>query len=144
MKRAEGFSLLSMMLALFILSFVLIMAVSLEKVIVDRTLRPEKTIQDCFLFFAQTGKELHTAQSVHASASGRQLTLDKNGIQITYSWDTRHRIIRKVNGAGYEIVLFHVANVFFQCVQNQAWIEVTDDQGHHYNWQDQSYMDSKY
>lgn len=144
MRRSEGFSLLSMMLALFILSFVLLLAVSLEKVIVDRTLHQEETIQACFLFFAQTGSEIHKANSVHESANGRQLTLDKDGAQISYSWDYRHRIIRKVNGAGYEIVLFHVADVFFQCLQNQVWIEVTDDQGHHYNWQDQSYMDSDY
>lgn len=140
MKHPEGFTLLSMMLALCLMSVSLLLVVSLSKVLVSRSIHPENTAKDCFLFFSQTGSEIHSAESVSASASGKQLTVKKDGNNITYKWLSNHRVIRQVNGLGYEIVMMHVSNILFQTHNNKLWIEVTDDQTNNYYWEDESYL----
>ncbi|MFT8317507.1 MAG: competence type IV pilus minor pilin ComGF [Sporolactobacillus sp.] len=140
MKNQKGFTLLSMMLALSIMAISLILVVSVTKELVNRFNDQLGLKKDISLFFSQTALELHYAQSVHSTGDGRQLILDKNGTQVSYQWQATHRIIRQVNGSGYEIVLQHVSRASFLTSGSYIRIEVTDDQGHVYDWSDKCYL----
>lgn len=140
MKNQNGFTLLSMMLALSIMAVSLILVVSVTKEIINRFDDQLGLKKDVFLFFSQTSLELHYAQAVHCAGSGSQLILEKNGDQVSYQWTAAHRIIRQVNGSGYEIVLQHVSHADFVNNGSYIRIEVTDDQGRIYDWSDKCYL----
>ncbi|MFT8871038.1 MAG: competence type IV pilus minor pilin ComGF [Sporolactobacillus sp.] len=139
MKRAGGYTLLSMLLALMLLTVALILTASVMKTVVSRwndDSTQEKSMQ---LFFTQTAFEVHTAQSMRSSDDHQQLIIQNNGTSVIYQLNGK-RLIRRVNGSGYEIVLQHVSTVSFQTFDNTVTIEVTDDQSKNYIWIGKSYL----
>ncbi|GGL61471.1 competence type IV pilus minor pilin ComGF [Sporolactobacillus putidus] len=142
MKNQDGFTLLSMMLALSILTITLFLAVSTLSVM-GKQFEDNASIthKDVRLFFSQTSRELHLSQTVSCSPNHRQLILNKNNEQIVFQPSYPQRVIRLVNGLGYEIVLQHVKNIQFQCTGAFVSIQVIDTQGRSYYWSDRLYLE---
>lgn len=142
MKNQDGFTLLSMMLSLSVLAVALFLAVSVLSGMAKRFEDQAGSFRkDVRLFFSQTSRELHLSQTVGCSPDHRQLILNKNSEQVVYQPDDPQRIIRRVGGQGYEIVLQHVKNVQFQCSGTLVSIKVTDTLDRSYSWSDRLYIE---
>jgi competence protein ComGF len=140
MKDQSGFTLLSMMLALSILLVIISLAVSITQFMTQRFQPRLDTQKETHIFFAQTSTELHLAHSISSSSDQRTLTLKKGSNLISYSLVSPGRIIRKVNGDGYEIVLQQVKDVSFQTNGEIVSIRVTDKANRTYYWDDLLYV----
>jgi competence protein ComGF len=140
MKDQSGFTLLSMMLALSTLLVIIGLTVSITQFMTQRFQPRLDTQKETQIFFAQTSTEMHLSRSVSCSSDHRTLTLKKGADLVSYSLVSPGRIIRKVNGDGYEIVLQQVKDVSFQTNGEIVSIRVTDKADHAYYWDDFLYV----
>lgn len=141
MRNQDGFTLLSMMLALSILTVTLFLATSAIAVLVNRFEDDAGFRKEVALFFNQTSRELHSSQAVSCSQDHQQLILSKDGEQIVFKRTNPQRLIRLVGGKGYDIVLQHVKSVRFQASGNLVSMQIVDNRDHSYYWIDQLYLD---
>ncbi|RYM02197.1 competence protein ComGF [Sporolactobacillus sp. THM7-7] len=140
MKNERGFTLLSMMMALALMTVVLFLAASVIASLAHRFEDNFGFRKELSLFFSQTSREMHLSHGVTCDANGRQMTLDKGFEKVSFKASWRNRVVRQVGGAGYDIVLQHAASVRFQCRGETAAIEVVDDQNRTYYWIDRLYI----
>lgn len=140
MKNQSGFTLLSMMLALSTLLVIISLAVSITQFMTQRFQPRLDTQKETQIFFSQTSTEIHLSYSVSCSSDQRILTLKKGTDLVSYSFESTCRIIRRVNGDGYEIVLQQVKDVTFQTNGEFVSIRVIDKADHAYYWDDFLYV----
>lgn len=140
MKRQDGFTLLSAMLALGIFATALFLIVSIIGVVANRFQdQGGSSLKETSLFFSQTASELHLSDEVATSENHEQLFLKKGAAEITYKND-RQRIVRLVGGQGYEIVLQHVKDVHFYSDGTFLAIQIVDSSNRSHYWMDRLYM----
>lgn len=139
-NRQDGFTLLSMMLALSFLAIVLVLTSSVMLSINRHFKDPLNLRKEVNIFFAQTSVELHASDAVSCTDASKQLIFQKDGRDVSFSHDSKNRVVRKVNGAGYDIVLRRIADISFQCNGPFVSIRVTDTDNHRWFWIDRLYL----
>ncbi|MET1247682.1 competence type IV pilus minor pilin ComGF [Sporolactobacillus sp. STCC-11] len=140
MNDQNGFTLLSMMLALSTLLVIISLIVSITQFMTHRFQPRLDTQKETQIFFTQTATEIHLSHSVSSSSDQQTLTLKKGTDFVSYSFESPGRIVRKVNGDGYEIVLQQVKKVTFQTNGEFVSIRVTDKADRAYYWDDFLYV----
>jgi competence protein ComGF len=140
MRNQNGFTLLSMMIALSVLLIIVGLMVAVTQFMTNRFESRLDTQKETRIFFVQTATELHLSQTVSSSSDHRSLILKKGTETITYKSVSPGRVIRQVSGQGYEIVLQHVKNAFFQSDGTYVSIQVIDEANHSYYWDDRLYV----
>lgn len=136
MRDQKGYTLLSMMLALSVLMVALILATGLIHVLAARFQDDQGTRREISLFFLQTATELHLSDSVQASPDHQQLLIKKGTSNVVYQKLSKQRIVRQVDGAGFEIVLQHAKDVAFNSDGRYLTIKIVDSMDRQYFWAD--------
>lgn len=122
------------MLELIIVISILLAIASIVPLVV-RTIAPPKensvNQQELALFFQQIGSEIRGAKSAQVQAS-KLLLLLPSGAMVSYEL-SGNKIIRRVDGQGYELVLQNVS--VFKSLQkmNSIAIYVSDQKNFMYN-----------
>jgi Competence protein ComGF len=136
MNNQKGYTLLSMMLALSILMVTLFLVIGLIHVLAARFQDDQGARREISLFFLQTASELHLSDSVQASPDHQQLLIKKGLSNVVYQKMSKQRIVRQVNGEGYEIVLQHAKAVAFDSNGRYITIKIVDTRDRQYFWAD--------
>ncbi|TGA99615.1 competence protein ComGF [Sporolactobacillus shoreae] len=139
MNNQKGYSLISMMLALSIFTIALLLAASLFHIVAGRFKDDFSQDREINLFFAQTATELHLADGMNSSPDHKKLMLERTGGIVTFERSNPQRIIRTVGGQGYEIVLQHVKDIWFEKKGRFVSIQITDSNGREHFWADMLY-----
>jgi|UPI0004242283 competence protein ComGF len=131
MQNANGYTLLSMMLALS--AFVIISTVlcKMAVAIFSSSQSTPADRKDIWLFFAQTGSEIASSTNCEVFEGGMSFLLNDQIINYKLIGST---VRRNVDGEGYEIVLQKVSSLIFQCDASIASITIRDDRGRVYKW----------
>ncbi|MCQ2008405.1 MAG: competence type IV pilus minor pilin ComGF [Sporolactobacillus sp.] len=140
MKNQAGYTLLSMMLALSIFLIIISLAIGVTQFMNQRFQLRLDTQKETRVFFMQTATELHFSQHVSCSTDHQTLTMKKGTDRVSYTFLSNGRIIRQVNGAGYEIVLQQVKHAAFHSDGEFVSIRVTDKANRNYYWDDRLYV----
>ncbi|MCL1630377.1 ComGF family competence protein [Sporolactobacillus sp. CPB3-1] len=140
MNSQSGFTLLSMLLALS--AFLILVGLFLSVVQpLSKFVQPQRSNQkEIQTFFVQTSAEIHRSSSVSSSNDRQSLMLSRTEEQIRYAWVSPGRVIRQVNGQGYEIVLQKVSDAQFHVTDKWISIQITDQSNHQYFWSDMLYL----
>ncbi|WP_010632181.1 competence type IV pilus minor pilin ComGF [Sporolactobacillus vineae] len=136
MNHQKGYTLLSMMLALSIMMITLGLVISLIHVLAARFQDDQGSRQEVSLFFLQTASELNLSDSVRTAPDHQQLVMKKGTSNIVYQKLSKQRIVRQVDGAGYEIVLQHVKSAEFYSDGRYMMIKIVDSSDRQYFWAD--------
>ncbi|WP_100488602.1 competence type IV pilus minor pilin ComGF [Sporolactobacillus pectinivorans] len=139
MRNQNGFTLISMMLALSIFTVALILAGSLLHMVSSRFKDDLSVQKEINLFFAQTATELHLSDAVSTSPDHQKLFIEKGNEKVNYERSNPQRVIRLVSGQGYEIVLQHVKSIRFDSDGRFLAIQITDSNNRQFFWADMLY-----
>ncbi|GGH79690.1 competence protein ComGF [Pullulanibacillus pueri] len=126
-----GFTLLSVMIALAVLCFLVILLASIATVTFRQSANDEVGRKDIWLFFHQTEMELVGA--THIECISNRLNFRKDNQEITLQMRGQY-LQRKVNATGNEVVIKALNR--FSCQKEPALvsIEVVDLKGKMYRW----------
>ncbi|MBM7646351.1 competence protein ComGF [Scopulibacillus daqui] len=131
MKNQNGFTLLSMMLAVSALGAAAFM-LTLIMTSVEKGSNPLKAnSKEVYTFFHQVTSEIHQSSSLDCKHN--KLYLDKDSDRVSYQ-QSRQRVFRQVEGKGYDIVLQQVSNIKFFCKKDRVTIIVKDLNGKENHW----------
>lgn len=140
MNDQKGYTLLSMMLALSVMMIALVLFTGLIHVLAARLQDDQGNRREISLFFLQTAAELQLADSVQAASDHRQLVMKKGLSNIVYQKLTKQRVVRQVDGTGYEIVLQHILSAEFYSNGRFITIKLIDNRNHQYFWTEMRYQ----
>lgn len=139
MNDQKGYTLLSMMLALSMMMIALVLFTGLIHVLTARFQDDQGNRREISLFFLQTASELQLTDSVQATSDHRQLVMKKGRSNIVYQKLTKQRVVRQVDGAGYEIVLQHIQSAEFYSDGRFVTIKLVDNRNRQYFWTEMRY-----
>ncbi|MCI1858383.1 MAG: prepilin-type N-terminal cleavage/methylation domain-containing protein [Sporolactobacillus sp.] len=143
MRNERGFTLLSMMLALSILTVALLMTTALARFAARSPGGDMGISKQIDLFYTQTSNELHRCDRVAVSEDHHILYLYRQGKEVSYRLDDSLRLIRMVDNDGYEIVLQNIRAVRFDRDGPLLSVHLTDRENHDYFLADRLYLETE-
>ncbi|WP_158077266.1 competence type IV pilus minor pilin ComGF [Caenibacillus caldisaponilyticus] len=131
LNRNGGYTLLSAMMALAILTVTAALVANVAQAVLGDHAYQTTERKDILIFFQQINDEL--AGGKDFASSDRRLVFKEDGNTVDYQLIGTN-LRRSVNGEGYEILLRNVRSVDFQVHPNDVSISLTDAEGRTYHW----------
>lgn len=127
LKNKEGFTLLEMLLCLLCLSLFFLLLPRLQFLFIEVPHSKQISDWEWNVFLQQIQLEFQDVRG--GSQSGKVVMFQTEvGNIITYTV-SGSRIVRKVNGAGHEVLLQKVKHVSYELTPHTLWIRVQDESG---------------
>jgi competence protein ComGF len=136
-KKNQGFTLLTALMSLLVLCVITFLLSQISSYLLHVSQTPPILRQD--IWNAQHQLEAEAIKGTELRTMSHQLTFLLNGETIQYV-QSGNRLIREVNGQGFEIVLLKIKSVTFTEEEGVVTMTITDSEGNEFPWLLRSFM----
>jgi competence protein ComGF len=137
MKRNQGFTLLTALMSLFVLCVITFLLSQMSAYLLHTSGHRQMIRPDLWNAIHQL--EAEAVRGTNLTTTRHQLTFQLDGQTIQYT-QSGTRLIREVNGQGFEIVILNINSVNFIDGEGVVTMTITDSEGKDTQWLIRSFI----